>query len=275
MISILLSMFAAQPTTERPLVVATYAYPDFDRGAALSPLATLVERAAGRPARIALFDTPDALSEAVCAGQVDIAMTNLGSYVTMRDCDGVDPVAVLDTPPAVLDRYRGVLLARSDAGVTSLAELPARQSALHYSEVLPGSTSGALVQAAQLRILGMVPSGFAARRQAGTHDKALDDLLSGRASIAALAENPWRELQAADPARAATLHLLWRSAPLPPGPVVCRNSGTLSCVGIRNALLSGTGAEIARSLAEGWTETKGAARFRPYDESAYAPFKPQ
>lgn len=111
MIISLLCALLASPAPETPLVVASYSYPAFDRSVALTPLAELVAQATGRPARIVLFDTPDALSEAACAGKVDVAMTNLGAYVTMRDCAGVGAVAVLDTPPAVLDRYRGVLLA--------------------------------------------------------------------------------------------------------------------------------------------------------------------
>lgn len=273
MIISLLCALLASPAPETPLVVASYSYPAFDRSVALTPLAELVAQATGRPARIVLFDTPDALSEAACAGKVDVAMTNLGAYVTMRDCAGVGAVAVLDTPPAVLDRYRGVLLVRADTGVTAPAALPAHMETLRYSEVLPGSTSGALVQAALLRTLNVTPDRFAARLHAGTHDRALEDLLSGRADIAALAENPWRTLQETEPARAASLRQLWRSEPLPPGPVICRETDGVPCEAIRDALLAHEASGVAQALAQGWAETEGAEHFRAYDDTVYEPFR--
>ncbi|RYZ12990.1 MAG: phosphate/phosphite/phosphonate ABC transporter substrate-binding protein [Alphaproteobacteria bacterium] len=257
-----------------PVVVATYAYPAFDRTVALAPLAELVARTTERSVRIELFDTPDALSQAVCDGRVDVAMTNLGSYVTMRDCDGVGAVAALDAPAEVLSRYRGVLVARADAGVADLADLPPRMNTLRYSEVMPGSTSGALVQADALSTLGVSPARFGSRRYAGTHDAALDDVLAGRADVAGMAENFWRGLQEKDPVRAASLRLLWRSEPLPPGPVICREADGLVCARIREALLSSHGSQVAVTLAQGWAETEGAANFRAYDEAVYAPFKP-
>lgn len=61
------------------------------------------------------------------------------------------------------------------------------------------------------------PSSFMSVRQAGTHEAALDDLLTGRSDVAALAEEPWENLLAKYPALAAQLHLLWRSEPLPVG----------------------------------------------------------
>lgn len=273
MILAFLCLLLACPTPDPPLVVASYSYPAFDRSVALAPMADVVGHVTGRPVRIVLFDTPDDLSDAVCAGQVDVAMTNLGAWVTMRDCAGVDAIAVLDTPPAVLDRYRGVLLARTDTGISDLTDLSARMETLRYSEVLPGSTSGALVQAAKLHELGVTPARFAARFHAGTHDNSLEFLLAGEAEIAALAENPWRSLQEKEPARADTLRLLWRSDALPPGPVICRERKEVDCAAIGDALLSADAAKAAETLAQGWAETEGAERFRAYDETTYAPFK--
>jgi ABC-type phosphate/phosphonate transport system substrate-binding protein len=240
---------------------------------ALQPLAGLVKRVSRRPVEVVLLPTPDALAKAVCDGEVDVAMTNLGAFVQLRECPQIQAIAVLDTPPAVLDGYRGVLLARRDLGVTGLAGLAPRAAGLRYSEVLPGSTSGALVQAEALRALRLAPTSFASRRHAGTHEGALADLLDGRADVAAMAEEPWRKLQAADPAKAAQIRLLWRSEPLPPGPVICRQSATLSCKGIRSALLAASGREVATGLSAGWTETEGARRFRSYAAKDYRAFR--
>ena len=273
MILSLLSVLFVQPPADAPLVVASYSYADVDRRVAMAPLAELVERTAGRPVRVELFDDPDALSRAVCDGRADVAMTNLGAFVAMRDCPAVAAIAVLDAPPEVLEKYRGVLLARADRGIAGLGDLSAKAADLRYSEVLPGSTSGALVQAAELRAIGLSPGHFARTRHAGTHAAALEDLLTGRADMAALAEEPWRRLQANQPAQADALRLLWRSAPLPPGPVICREAAAVPCAAIRDALLSDGASEAARALSQGWIETRGSTQFQAYDEAAYAPFK--
>ncbi|MCX7589168.1 PhnD/SsuA/transferrin family substrate-binding protein [Phenylobacterium sp. 58.2.17] len=140
-----------------------------------------------------------------------------------------------------------------------------------YAEVLPGSTSGALVQAAALRQAGVAPGGFAQVTQAGTHEAALAALLTGTADLAALAEEPWRKLKAENPQVAEGLVELWRSAPLPPGPVVCIRAPTTPCDRIGAVLLDDGAA--AADLAKGWSETEGAVRFKGYDDRPYAGFR--
>lgn len=257
------------------LRVGTYHYPRFDRTVALRPLADLVERQTGRPVQVVLLDTPSRLSKALCDGEIDVAMTNLGGFVQVRDCPNVRPIAVLDTPPAVLERYRGILLVRRDTRAASLAALKRRTHKLTYGEVLPGSTSGALVQAAALHMVGISPSDFKDVLQSGTHEGALKALLERRADVVAMAEEPWRKLQVDDPVRASSLHVLWRSQPLPVGPVICRDSPALRCDGLTAALLGPAGAEVATPLSSGWTETEGAIRFRSYNNAEYDPFRPQ
>lgn len=271
MIVALLAALASAPDAPPPVRVATYQYPRYDRTAALAPLADAIAERLGRGATVDLFDSPDALSAALCNGDVNVAMTNLGAFVTAQSCNGILPIAVLDTPPSVLDGYRGVLLARRGAGVDTLAELGSRAPTLRFSEVLPGSTSGGMVQGPALRSVGVARGDFGALHFSGTHDGALSDLFEGRADIAALAEGPWRALQSSDPDRAAMLTLLWTSQPLPPGPVVCRLERT-ECEAISEMLLAPAASDVAASLAAGWSETSGATGFLAFDAARYAPF---
>jgi ABC-type phosphate/phosphonate transport system substrate-binding protein len=262
-----LLLSAAAPAA--PITLATYAYPRYDRARALEPLSALIGRALKRKVRVVLYPTPDALRDAVLAGEADIAMTNLASFLGMRAGRGVRSVALLDVPGATLDRYRGVLLARREA-IVSAGQLRERATALRYAEVLPGSTSGALVQRRWLRQAGMPE--FRETRQAGTHDAALKRLLDGEADIAALAEEPWRKLKAEQSVRAAALVELWRSDPLPPGPVICVQSPRMHCDRIGALLLSTKAKPAASALAAGWSETEGAVSFRavrPRDYSAF------
>jgi ABC-type phosphate/phosphonate transport system substrate-binding protein len=182
----------------------------------------------------------------------------------MRANPGAIAIARLDVPAATLDRYRGVLVARR-ASVERLEGLKGQERKLRYAEVLPGSTSGALVQADMLRRLGVERDRFAALLSSGTHEVALADLLAGRADVAALAEEPWRKLRASDPEAASRLIELWRSPPLPSAPIVCVRSAATACDTIGAALLRSRpeSAAAARGLAAGWSEFEGAAAFAP------------
>lgn len=254
-------LLAAQLTAAAPpLKVATYAYPRYDRAAALKPMADQLGAALGRETQVVLLETPDALAEAIAAGEVDVAMTNLAAYLAVQADPKVQAVAVLDVPAATAGRYRGVLVARRGAGVATISDLPEKAPSLRYAEVLPGSTSGALVQAGALRQGGLAPSSFKEVRQAGTHEAALAALQAGDADLAAFAEEPWRKLKAESPQTAAGLVELWRSDPLPAGPVICVRAPTTPCDEIESVLLGDAG-PAAAELAKGWSETEGAVRF--------------
>ncbi len=248
-----------------PLRLATYAYPRYDRAAALAPLAALIKRVAGREVEVVLLETPDALRDAVLAGKADLAVPNLAAWLGMRANPAATAIARLDVPAATLNRYRGVLVARRGAGVESVQGLKGQERKLRYAEVLPGSTSGALVQADMLRRLGVERSRFEALLSSGTHEAALADLLAGRADLAALAEEPWRQLRDSDPAAASRLIELWRSEPLPSAPIVCVHSAATACDKIGAALLEAgsESAAAARGLAAGWSELEGASAFAP------------
>jgi len=269
-----LLLLAPEPRPLEPLTLATYAYPAYDRAAALEPMRELLARRLGRPVEVRLFPTPERLAEALADGRADVAMTNLAAYARVGRRPEVRAVAVLDVPAATLERYRGVLLARRATGLTSAAGAAARAGSLRLSEVMPGSTSGGLVQAGRLRRIDGLPARFADRRYAGTHEAALGDLLAGRADVAALAEEPWLKLRRERPDAAAGIVEIWRSAPLPPGPVVCVEGARLACADVAAALLAGDadGRRAARALAAGWSETAGAAAFAPVAPAAYGAF---
>lgn len=258
----LLALVTTSATAEpRPLVLATYHYARYDRAMALAPMAEHLGHALGRKVTVRVLESPDALAAAIREGQVDLAVTNLSAYLASAKAPATRPIAMFDVPPATLDGYRGVLLAR--VGVDLKAP------ALRYVRVIPGSTSGALVQAPWVKAQGLsvTDAGFA-----GTHDGAMNRLLDGSADIAALAEEPWRTLKAQKPAEAAKLIELWRSDPIPPGPVVCVQSADIACDVVAEALTAPAAASPAEALSKGWSETAGATRLIPVDPETYSTF---
>lgn len=272
--ALLASSLPAVASVQPPVRLATYAYPAFDRQAALAPLARLVEKASGRSVMIQLFPTPDALADAVRAGSVDLAVTNLAVYARVARQPSVQAIAVLAPPPATQERYRGVLIARRDSSLETLTKIGPAASRLRYVEVLPGSTSGAMVQTEALRLAGISRDVFRSAGHAGTHEDALAAVIDGKADLAALAEGPWLALQARSPESASRLVLLWRSAPLPPGPIICMASANMPCQRISDVLVANqpTSHSAARMLARGWSETTGARRFMRVRAASYAAF---
>ena len=136
MIALLLAaQLAAAPPL--PLKVATYAYPKYDRAAALKPMADQLGAAQGRETHVVLLETPDALAQAIAGGEVDVAMTNLAAYLAVQADPKVQAAAVLDVPPATAGRYRGVLVARRDSGVAAMSDLPAKAAGLRFAAPIP------------------------------------------------------------------------------------------------------------------------------------------
>ena len=72
-----------------------------DRTRALAPLAGVIESAAGQPVEIRLYADPDALARAIAAGEVDVAVLNLGAWLRAAHAPGVLPLAVLVPAPDV------------------------------------------------------------------------------------------------------------------------------------------------------------------------------
>lgn len=258
----------AQMARPRTAVVATYAYAKYDRAAALQPLADRLAAELGQPVTVRLLESPRALVQALREGSVDVAVTNTFVYLAVRAQPQLQAAAVFEVPAATLDAYRGVLLARRDGKAADLAALKRNAGALRYTQVIPGSTSGGLVQDLFLAAQGQETTGFGSVNLAGTHDAALASLADGRADLAALADAPWQTLRAQR--GGAELVELWRSPPIPPGPVVCRDNGLLPCARVAALLLSlETGSAPLQGLVGAWSEAAGATRLVPVQPAPY------
>jgi ABC-type phosphate/phosphonate transport system substrate-binding protein len=264
---------ATAAADEAPLVLGSYAYPGIDRTLALTPLAEVVKEAAGQPVEVRLYKDPDAIAAAVAAGEVDVAVLNLGAWLGAARTPGLVPLATLQPSAAVQDRYRAVLLARTGLDIAGIADVANAPPGLRLAAVLRGSTSGGLVQLAALAEAKAGAPASLAITYAGSHEAALAMLTEGKSDLAALAETPWRKWREANREAAAPPVEIWRSEPLPSGPVVCRPSPRLDCTRLAAALAkeSAQSRAAAQGIAQGWPELAGAERFAPYDSARYAP----
>jgi ABC-type phosphate/phosphonate transport system substrate-binding protein len=262
-------LFASLPlhAAERAAVIATYAYARYDRAAALQPLATVLGEALGQAVQVRVLESPRALAAALREGSVDLAVTNTFVYLAVRGDAHLQPLAVFDVPAATLDAYRGVLLARRDR--VTLTTLRLIDRPLRYAQVIPGSTSGGLVQDLFLAASGVNGSTQLHARYSGTHEAALADLQQDRADVAALADAPWQAAQRAS--TAGDVVELWRSPPIPPGPMVCRDAGRIDCAQARALLLNlqHKAPDALAAVVAAWSEAAGATRLVPVREPAY------
>ncbi len=258
-----LALSPAASAFAAPLVVGTYAYPDRDRVAAVQPLADLVGARSGRPVQVVLWPSPSALVDAFRGGAADVIVPNLHAYLEARA--GAVTLPVPDVSPAHAARYRSVIVAR---GIERIGQLtPARVARLRLALVAPDSASGGFVPLARLRGEGVRPEAFASVEYAGSHAAVGHMLADGRADIGALAA------EVHDAAPPAGLAVLWRSAPIPPGPLLCRRAAHVPCHDIARWLLeSNTDVEgVLAGLRAGWPEFGDAVRFREATGIADAP----
>ena len=131
-LAVFLSLLYAVPVhgrqaPPRAWVIATYAYPQRDRVAAIQPLADYLGLRARHPVQVRLFDSPTALVDALRRGEVDVAVPNLHGYLQARRAS--EPLTTLPVPqvPALqADRYRAVLVGRQELEAPGELERQAR-----------------------------------------------------------------------------------------------------------------------------------------------------
>lgn len=249
---------SAQQEARTPWVVATYAYPQRDRLAAIQPLADYLARRGRHPVQVKLFPSPTALVDAMRDGRVDVAVPNLHGYLQTRHWhEHVTTLPVPQVPALQADRYRAVLVART--GVGSIDALKRDASRLRLALVGQDSASGGFVPAQFLRMQGLPTAAFASVTYAGSHAATLQAVVDGTADVAALAADVY------DAGRSPSVVELWRSDPIPPGPLLCRPGPGVPCQVIAAWLLEAhdEAPAVMAALREGWPEFGDATAFMP------------
>ena len=269
---VVLSLLSVPPAwaaeaSPRPWVIATYAYPQRDRAAAIQPLADYLGLRARHPVKIRLFESPTALIEALRRGEADVAVPNLHGYLQARRAS--EPLTTLPVPqvPALqAERYRAVLIAR--AGLEQAGELERKAERLRLVLVGRDSASGGFVPVRELRRRGLEPTtAFAHLAYAGSHAAALQAIASGKADVAALAADVY------DAERPSGVVELWRSEPIPPGPLLCRPAADVPCQQFAAWLLEAhdEAPSVMAALRAGWPEFGDATVFVPAPTALLAP----
>lgn len=242
------------------LVVASYSYPGLDREKALEPIKQQLEAIHNKSTTIVVYDSPTALVTAALKGDVDIIVPNLAAYLQLKLAGSV--VSDIAVPAGSVDGgslYTSSIVTHDQSGVVSLEALVENLEDASIGMVWPDSASGGLIASAHLSEQYKISAEQLKQvtTYLGSHQKVLDSLAAGNVDVGVTATALLLQYQS-EPRKAQMAQLveLWRSAPLPFGPVVCYPSGRIDCNTFKAVVLQNNDAATAilAGLKQGWPE---------------------
>lgn len=191
------------------------------------PLIRELEEATGRHVQSVPATSYGAVIEGLLAGDIDLAEMGPASYaIAMARGAQIQPVASfsLQQGPATPDTraYHSVLITRSDHAAKDLAQL--RDHTLSLTD--PASTSGAILPRKAMQGLTGLPleSYFSRITFAGSHDRSLESVRSGRVDAAFVSSTSIDDAVRRGKLRMDEIRIHWRSKPIPYDPFVVRSA---------------------------------------------------
>lgn len=264
-----------EPAQSGSLRVASYSYPGLDREKALEPIKQQLERHYKKSTTIVLYDSPTALVDATLKGDVDIIVPNLAAYLQLKLAgSAVSDVAVPASNTAGVSLYTSSIVTHDQSGIVSLEGLVDNLENTSIGMVWPDSASGGLLASAHLSQQHKVSSQQLQKvtTYLGSHQKVLDSLVAGNVDVGVIATALLRQYQS-EPKNTQMVPLmeLWRSAPLPFGPVVCYPSARIDCNAFKAAVLQHNDAATAilAGLKQGWPEFQSSDSLVVVDVQMY------
>lgn len=234
------------------------------------PLLERLSHAAGVPVELVIAPSYESVVDAIVSGGADIARLGPASYMLAHKRDPrIEPFATFTlsagpfTPAG--NHYQALLLTRAE-GPDDYHALRGKRVALSD----PASTSGSLVPQVEFaaQVGSPLPRYFGALVYAGTHDKALDALLSGGVDAAFVASERADAYLADHQLPAERLKALWRSKPIYYDPYVF--SAAL-CPALK-ARLRKAMLDDPQALA-GFVASQDASGLVPVGQAEYAPLE--
>lgn len=138
--------------------------------------------------------------------------------------------------------YRAIVIARRDAPVSSLDQLLSKPKTYGFAMGELSSTSGHAMPSYALFVpRGIRPEEHFVPFIRGNHAQTLDAVLRGQVHAGTYNTEELARLKASQPARAATLRVLWESALIPKDPLLWRKDLPLSTRARLSAFLFGYG----------------------------------
>ena len=271
---IVLSIISLPSLANQPkkIVLGTYAYPNINREAAVKPLANLVESSLSLPTKVLVADSPTELAHLVAQNHVQIAVPNLVGFAQIAAANrDVYPLAVPDNLGSTYTSSI-VINANSLGNPDSLIE-SLRLNRTPVGMVWPDSTSGAIVATSHINAMLVEHQQAPLQKIAylQSHQNVFSALEQKSVNIGVLATKVFVEQSETSETK---LLEVWRSEPIPYGPIVCRQNVVELCARIRTLLLDkNTNTKLVlEGLKAGWVEFESSHVFVVPDTKTYAPF---
>lgn len=180
--------------------------------AALFPLVEYLSRHLNRRIELRIVSDYADLEKLVQQERVDLGWFTPRSP-RQKEKTGLTPICRPRSD--TIGYYHGIIIARSDTGIASLADLRGKW----FAYVDRGSNSGFLYPNRLLAMQGIDPLTFFGRTYfAGTHDRALEGVLNGTYQAAGVSELVLRRINASAP-----IVVLATTSPILPDPIVVSN----------------------------------------------------
>ena len=190
------------------------------------PLEVYLSEAVGHRIAVRIVQLPSytELLEAYLHGRIDAAF--FGSYTYAVATANQELQLVARPEMAGVSTYKGLILARRDSGIESVADLKGRRFSM-----IANTTAADLFVQAWFRREGIRDPGqyLGELQDAGSHEASIKLILSGAVDAGAAKDLVFRRLADQDPAIRSELVILAESDPVPENALAIRKSAQLVC----------------------------------------------
>lgn len=194
-----------------------------DREEANRALARYLERTLGVTVTLVRTASYGPAIDAMTRGEIDLMSLAPFAYMLAAQRHAAEAIAATGTEQSGPRTYRSTIIAHRRTGLARLEEIVTRAKELRFNYTDPASNSGHLVPQARLAALGIDPErDFVATEFTLSHSVAIFNVAHGRVDVAGVSDSTLQRLIAKNRVRSDDFTVLWRSDPLPNGPIAIR-----------------------------------------------------
>ncbi|MEE4301617.1 MAG: phosphate/phosphite/phosphonate ABC transporter substrate-binding protein [Pseudomonadales bacterium] len=193
------------------------------RMVAFSGLADYLSKHMGRQVELIQAVSYAPTIEAMRASKIDFMRAGGPfTYMIAHEKAGAEAVVHVGTS-AGPGLYQSAIVAWPGSGIESLQDLVSHAAEIDFAFVDPASTSGHLVPRARLETLGIDPDdAFGRTIFTMSHTNSAMTIVSGKVQAGAISFNTYTRLVERGLIEADDMTILWKSEPIPTGPVMVR-----------------------------------------------------
>ncbi|BET68651.1 phosphonate ABC transporter substrate-binding protein [Opitutales bacterium ASA1] len=243
-----------------------------DREESTRALARYLEHRLGLRCEVVRTASYGPAVEALATGEIDLVALAPFAYVLAHRRGVAEAIALTAYADGQARSYSSVFVSKPEREVRTMDDLVRRASELRFSFTDRASNSGHLAPRAKLATLGLKPEeAFRSVSFTGSHAVALLDVAYGETDVAAVSASTLERLVASGRLRSEQFVELWRSDPMPNGPMAIRAQLPAALkAAVKDALAAMHRADPVASGRAMAGFSGGAAFFAPCDDETFS-----